>query len=435
MKFDPTTAVLVEEDDDSPEPKMAGGGFLGGNLGIALGAGADEYNKQQQLQRQNTFQDQQFQLFKAQNDRSQETHDEAMRKAREQYEREAKATGIISENLPLLTGDRQGKFKYLNDWYAAGPETLLGSPMGNIKNGFLNYVARNGLSTKKSVAQAEVDRRTRFLNDFGFGSQDRSSRGYKVSVQETPSGARLLFFDADGAQTGMRDFSDAQIDDHIVRSIYGRLAAIDPGYAEKFLGMVSKPAEDERAAQAKRAEADYKTMNDILVNDARQASEAAYRQPDPSKQYVRLGAGEQLYRIGQDGSLTHQVGASAPKPLTEAQQLHNYEVMAARNRLKAMSPEEIRRKTQRATDTGRDNADFDPTLARQLLLASRRLYGNDPWFDAQSSGQASEATAGGNDVVQRFQADPAMRGFRLGKQTARGAEVFDGTGKLVGHYQ
>lgn len=68
---------------------------------------------------------------------------------------------------------------------------------------------------------------------------------------------------------------------------------------------------------------------------------------------------------------------------TLAQQRGNAEVEAARQRIAGMSPEEIRQKTTPALASGRDNPAYDPSLARAARLASRRLVGDDPEFDAR----------------------------------------------------
>lgn len=125
--------------------------------------------------------------------------------------------------------------------------------------------------------------------------------------------------------------------------------------------------------------------------------------------------------------------------LSLAQEVRNYEIDSARKRIANMSAEELRRKTAPTTATGRENPQYDPLLARDAKLASRRKYGSDDTFDTklgeQESAASPSASNQGNDVSVRFQSDPEMKGKRLGKQTPHGIEVFDGAGKLIGHYE
>lgn len=134
-------------------------------------------------------------------------------------------------------------------------------------------------------------------------------------------------------------------------------------------------------------------------------------------------------------ALTEAVLASHGKSsaLTLPQTRDNLEIDSARQAIAGLSPEEIRRRTAKTTNTGRDNPDFDPALERAVGLANRRKIGDDPFFDERQSRMANPGTNG--DSITRFRADPAMKGYSLGKQTANGTEVFDPSGRLVGHYQ
>ncbi len=134
----------------------------------------------------------------------------------------------------------------------------------------------------------------------------------------------------------------------------------------------------------------------------------------------------------------NEAAKQGPK-LSLAQEVRNYEIDSARKRIANMSAEELRRKTAPTTATGRENPQYDPLLARDAKLASRRKYGSDDTFDTklgeQESAASPSASNQGNDVSVRFQSDPEMKGKRLGKQTPHGIEVFDGAGKLIGHYE
>jgi hypothetical protein len=124
-----------------------------------------------------------------------------------------------------------------------------------------------------------------------------------------------------------------------------------------------------------------------------------------------------------------EIQSNAAKRLTLPQVRENLEIEAARQRIAGMDPAEIKRRTANYTETGRENPDFDPTLAKAQSLAQRRLYGDDPGFEARQQQPAKS-----DDAQSRFKADKAMAGHTLGKQTERGTEVFDASGRLIGHY-
>lgn len=132
-----------------------------------------------------------------------------------------------------------------------------------------------------------------------------------------------------------------------------------------------------------------------------------------------------------------KTGSNAGK-LTLSQQRGNAEIDAARQSVDGLTPEEVRRRTAKTTDTGRDNPDYDPTLAKASTLAARRKIGSDASFDGRPQVKP-EAT----DASVRFKSDAAMKGYRIGNlvsyknkqgQTVQGYEVFDASGKAVGYY-
>jgi hypothetical protein len=69
--------------------------------------------------------------------------------------------------------------------------------------------------------------------------------------------------------------------------------------------------------------------------------------------------------------------------LSLAQERANYEVDAARQILESqnLSRAEIARRTAKATSTGRENPDYDPTLDDLVRQAARRKTGDDPEFN------------------------------------------------------
>lgn len=120
--------------------------------------------------------------------------------------------------------------------------------------------------------------------------------------------------------------------------------------------------------------------------------------------------------------------------LTLPQRRSNFEIEAARKAVAGLTPDEIKRKTANFTATGRENPDYDPTLAKAITQANHRKYGEaDDWFDQRQQAQQPAGTDG--DQATRFRADKAMSGHSLGKQTDQGYEVHDASGRLVGHYR
>ncbi len=121
--------------------------------------------------------------------------------------------------------------------------------------------------------------------------------------------------------------------------------------------------------------------------------------------------------------------------LTPEQQRQNEEILAAREAVAGLTPEEIKSRTDNATLTGRPNPNFDPDMARNASLARRRLIGDDPTFDQRRTRQSAGTKRTPLQAAQAaLDADPNMKGMRLGNQTMRGFEVFDADGKLVGHF-
>lgn len=136
--------------------------------------------------------------------------------------------------------------------------------------------------------------------------------------------------------------------------------------------------------------------------------------------------------------LTAQGKNVAPaERLTLPMQRSNAEIDAARKMVAGLSQEEIRRRTAKQTNTGRDNPDFDQTLEHAVNLSNRRKVGVDDHFDQrlQQATQAQPPQGTDGDAITRFKADPTMKGHAPGKQTANGTEVLDSTGKLIGYYQ
>ncbi len=138
-------------------------------------------------------------------------------------------------------------------------------------------------------------------------------------------------------------------------------------------------------------------------------------------------------RIASQERIAEQRTQDAGTRLTLPQRRSNFEIDAARERIAGLSPEEIKRKTANYTATGRENPEYDPTLAKAVSLSNRRKYGADDHFDQREQAQQPAGTDG--DMMTRFRGDKAMQGHKAGQMTDQGLEVFDASGRLVGHYR
>lgn len=168
-----------------------------------------------------------------------------------------------------------------------------------------------------------------------------------------------------------------------------------------------------------RAEArKLKQQNDL--EDRRDARAATQEDRREDRLQTSLNA--------QSENLDRRLAAGGGPTLT--QERGNAEIDAARERIASMAPGEVKRRSQKATNTGRENPDYDPGIARASSLAARRKVGDDSAFDKRQEPQGAPA----QPSQSRFAADPAMKGFKMGKRTPHGYEVLDASGKLLGHY-
>lgn len=150
-------------------------------------------------------------------------------------------------------------------------------------------------------------------------------------------------------------------------------------------------------------------------------------QSTDTRENRRLAEDERHHKADEATDRT-QAALRSGVTLSIPQRRINAEIDAARAYVSGMSPEEIQKKTQQYSATGRINDAFDPTLAAKVKQAQRRKFGEDEGFDLNSARPV-------DDLPGRFSADPQMRGYRLGRQTPQGFEVFDASGRLAGHYE
>lgn len=192
-------------------------------------------------------------------------------------------------------------------------------------------------------------------------------------------------------------------------------------------------------AQAKSAAADDTTARQEAIERLRQQGRADADERSAERTRMTIDAADaRAARQIEASDARLERSLSRDRPLTPAQARSNAEIQAARDAVADLTPEEIRRRTSPTTATGRENPDFDPALSRLSKLAMRRKIGDDAEFDdANRAPDASTPAAAGNrsELAKRFRSDHAMNGFRLGRDTERGTEVLDSSGKLVGYYR
>lgn len=331
MSIDPTT---------NPEDggvQLAGGGFLGGNLGIALGAGTDQWNLQRELAMQK------------------ESHDTRMKLAKPELETLDEATAARRSSLVKQRSESEAASSMVQDQTA---------------NARLKLAGENS-----DLADSTLGRLNHYKDDTAGGLAYLNKAGLS---QYGGGKATGLAFDNRGANVTLSDGNTVLIPQ----------ATIDRG--------------------AQTLNGGYKFINNHATGDVIRANE-------------KTGTAERV--IAGDGK--------ANRPLSLAQDTTNKQIEISRQRINGMSPEEIRRRTSKATDTGRPNEDYDPTIAQHVRLANKRKYGSDDWYDQQGTTEANTQP----NVSQRFGSDPAMRGNKMGNQTSKGIEVLDSNGKLIGFYK
>lgn len=319
---------------------LAGGGFLGGNMGIALGAGADQWNLQRELAIQK------------------ENHDLRMKLAQPQLDTLEEQTAARRSALKVQDAENQANASMVSDKTANARLKLVND------NADLESRSYGRLSQYKDDTQG------------GLGYLNKSNL-----PQLGGSTATGLAFDEKGANITLSDGRTVQIPQ----------ATIDRG--------------------AQSLNGGYEFMTNRVTGDIVRTN-------------AKTGDAQPVIRA--DGSVN--------RPLTLAQDTANKQIDISRQRINGLSPEEIRLKTAKATDTGRPNEQYDPTLAQHVRLANKRKYGTDDWYDQQGKNSQGPSQPQQNPYEAKFNADPKMRGNTLGAKTSRGYQVLDASGKVVGYY-
>jgi hypothetical protein len=232
----------------------------------------------------------------------------------------------------------------------------------------------------------------------------------------------------------------------------GQLAGLTPDQQRIALAL---PAEQRgafiaRVAAQRPAEAKAPTIRDFPVGN-----QVVTRQYDPTKgQWVDLSTAPRWdpgngpvswgapYQDPNTGAWVQKstrgeirgVGGGADVSL--AQQANNAEIDAARRYLldNNLAPDEIRRRTQRQTDTGRDNPDFDPNLEATVRTALQHKVGRDDDFSdiqqrLRTGGNAPSAPAGGAGAGSSSSALPRNPAGQLDKAQLKVGQTYDVPGK------
>lgn len=354
-------------------------------LGVALGAAVDEINRQKQQERL---------------DRADARAEEIAPVQRQYYQNAVAQQGIGLKKLRQQQADEATVRQHLVGW-KAGREKIAAGDYGPLVDGIESQYNKQA-------------------GPFGDGAT--------IAPQSTPQGLVLNHLDKDGNPLG----ATKPLTPDMAVKLY------DEGMKMqfKFLSPAMYDKAEKAAAEQAKADADRTSRERVAGINADARMYGADTRAEAATDVAGIRADSQRYAADRKGS-------GARTGLSLSQEAHNLEIDAARQRIAGLSQEDILKKTQRATDSGRENPIFDPTLARDVARANRRKVGADDWFDSQradSSGgrqlPGPSANAGnGGDVGNRFAADAAMRGMRLGRQTERGREVFDNQGRHVGYYR
>jgi hypothetical protein len=219
-------------------------------------------------------------------------------------------------------------------------------------------------------------------------------------------------------------------------------AALGQALNQSIAGQNQQAVEDSRSATAQRAQDIGYGAKMAAQGLTARGQELGLQRAQERNDVIARG---QDMRAGTAADRTASNEAIAAARISErsspslGQQRGNAEIDSARARVAGMDAAEIKRRTANFTATGRENPDYDPTLAKAVTLANRRKVGADDEFDQR---QQPQQPAGANehgydraDVAQRFRSERAMDRHKLGNDTPNGVEVLDVSGKVIGHYR
>lgn len=261
----------------------------------------------------------------------------------------------------------------------------------------------------------------------GIMARENQARGEMIGASIRANGGNGIGILGDGGveAANAEKTQRWRQDDLLAMARGGNRAAGEAIQANAHLGV-----EALRSAATQRGQ-------DVDAGIAARAQETKGQLAQDRNQIVARGqdliAGTAADRIASSEAIAERRGTDK---LTLPQRRSNFEITAARKAVAGLTPEEIKHKTANYTATGRENPNYDPTLAKAVSLAGRRMYGDDAEFDQRQQQEQTQQPAGNDgDVMTRFRADAGMKGHTMGKQTDQGTEVFDTSGRLIGHYR
>lgn len=381
-------ALGVEDEASSPVPAVPALA-LGGYLGIAAGAGVDEFHRQRQADRQDELVDLQR--------KTSERADEELGISREKLKLLQAAEGramaahgldFQKKELELKAKQREAEedeavSRHFSQWPSI-IERIKKGDFSDIETGIAEYNTQAG--------------------PFNDGFTFRRAQG--------PAGQILQHVDAEGNVKAEFPMNQTEALRLANLGFTAKLKAISPRWFEKLSKADAEAREKAAEQQAKK--------------DTAQISADAQR-------YAADTRGKSLV----EAARIRANAAGQPKGLTASQERQNEEIDAAREYIDGLDDEEIRHLTSPSTATGRPNDDYDPQLAYAVKLARRRKVGADDFFDQRQGRKPAQSGAdvARADIAQRFRADRAMNAYRLGKDTEKGVEVLDASGKLIGFYR
>lgn len=376
-------------------------------LGVALGAAVDEINRQKQQERL---------------DRADARAEEMAPVQRQYYQNAVAQQGIGLTKVRQQQADDDAVRQHLSGW-KAGRDKIAAGDYGPLLDGI----------------ESQYNKQAGPFAD-----------GATVVPQSTPQGLVLNHLDKDGNPLG----ATRPLTPDMAVKLY------DEGMKMqfKFLSPAMYDKAERAAADQAKADADRTSREKIAAGHDEARAYGADVRADATTEAADIRA-----KAARDAAATRAARPAGPKGLTLAQERANAEIEAARTALDGMDEAEIKRRTARATNTGRENPDFDPNLARQMTLAGRRMVGKDDRFDSQRGGRPAPDTFAGKTVAdmtdeqlqrfsglagadgkakivaeqarRRFAGDPVMQGHNLGEMTPKGYKVFDSQGRHVGYYR
>jgi hypothetical protein len=355
-----------------------------GNLGIALGAGVDEWSRQRANDRADKAD------LRAENAdvRQQQQFDAQMGESKRlAAEREA-ATKVWSDAMPVFTGGWQFAAKHLADAYNS--------------------------------------------NDEGLGYND----GKSVDIQVHPNGVYVAPKNPDGSFGQPTFYKPDQIMHEHIRATKARLAAINPEYGERFVSWLDTQSKREDDRADRLGQKAYVANRDSVKDNQFERELEVKRQrnsvleaqgnkpprgltPQQDRANLEIDAARaalagmdpaEIKRKTANFTATGRENPDFDPNLSRAMKLAGRRKVGQDDHFDAQMP-------------NRDNAE-----ARSSLGSGTDLGGLSPGY---SDGAPAVDRA---DVAKRFRADRSMDNYKLGRDTPQGVEVISG-GKVIGHFQ